>query len=233
MATYPVHLSPRTWGTDEPWWDFEVAATCRKGEWAGRYQVILTATGQHIGYVTRTSDGTWAAGIANSAYYPADTDILESTALHHSHRADSWAKLETSEGWPTRTDAVQDILWQLCRRDAASTQSLVDAVRADWVAAHEAAQAVRHCSNADCGNALRPDEGIEDGICDYCSDREDLEDATDPDALFCSHSGCTNALDEDDELDQDGEGWCADCTESARDAYYERQAEARKERRGW
>jgi hypothetical protein len=150
MSDYEIHLAPRTWGAHEPYLDIPVDIKLQKDD-LDRYKVILRSTGQTLGYVWRSfssdSKGAyWKAGIANSAYYPAGTDILTTCTKHDSHRGGDWHQLEVHPV-SSRYEGVQEILYELGRRAAESVEFLVEKARRPFIVAQaEAGQdwAIRH-----------------------------------------------------------------------------------------
>lgn len=110
-----------------------------------RYQVIVN--GVKVGVVGRDEDGTWHSAISNNAYYPADTDFLETCKAHESHRPGDAFKFELGKGHKTREYAVQEILYTLANRNAISVRPNIEAARHDWQvgmdARREAIDAVR------------------------------------------------------------------------------------------
>jgi hypothetical protein len=153
MSEHEIHLAPRTWGAGEKYLDIPVDIKLKKDD-LGRYQVILKATGQTIGFVWRSqksdSQGAyWKAGITNTAYYPADADISTTIKVHESHRKD-WHELEVRPV-SSRYDGVQEILYQLAQRCAASVEPLVEKARRPFIIAQAEAGkdwAIRHMIEA-------------------------------------------------------------------------------------
>jgi hypothetical protein len=151
---YSIHLAPRTWGAGEGYLDIPVDIKLKKDD-LDRYQVILKSTGQEIGYVWRSQSGRdsvggfWKAGISNGAYYPADADISTTIKVHESHRKD-WHELEV-RSVSSRYDGVQEILFQLGHRAAASVEPLVEQARRPFIIAQAEAGAdwaIRHLIEA-------------------------------------------------------------------------------------
>jgi hypothetical protein len=136
-SRYAIHLAPRTWGAGEGYLDIPVDIRLVKDD-IDRYAVTLRFSGQVVGYVWRshTSDSRgayWKAGISNSAYYPADADVMTALKVHDSHPKD-WHELEVHPV-SSRYDGVQEILFTLGHRAAASVESLVEKARRPFIIA--------------------------------------------------------------------------------------------------
>ena len=153
MSDYEIHLAPRTWGAGEGYLDIPVDIKLAKAE-LDRYKVILRDSGLVIGYAWRSyssdSHGSyWKAGISNAAYYPAGSDIQTTAKRHESHRGD-WFELEIHLV-SSRRDAVQEILFTLGQRGAASIEPLVEKARRPFIISRaEAGEdwAIRHLIDA-------------------------------------------------------------------------------------
>lgn len=128
-----VQLAPRTWGAGEPWVDLHVPVTLPARDHKLGYYVRRADTGQDLGMVSKTSEG-WRAYVLNSAYYPADADIMVRTTHHRDHRGETWASGELVETSATREDAVHRIVSVLVERRAVSVEDLVDKARAPFLA---------------------------------------------------------------------------------------------------
>ena len=154
MGQYEIYLSPRTWGAGEKYLEIPVDIKLGAKDEVDRYPVFLRSTGQQLGYVwqahTPDSHGAyWKAGITNSAYYPADADVMTSTRRHDSHHGD-WHELEIHPV-SSRYDAVQEILYTLAQRAAASVEPLVEKARRPFIVAQAEAGAdwaIRHLIRA-------------------------------------------------------------------------------------
>ena len=154
MSGYEIHLAPRTWGAGEGYLDIPVDIKLVKDD-IDRYAVTLRFSGQVVGYVWKSHSGRdalggfWKAGISNAAYYPADADILTTCTAHTSHHGD-WHELEL-RSVSSRYDGVQEILFQLGHRAAASIEPLVEKARRPFIIAQAEAGkdwAIRHLIDA-------------------------------------------------------------------------------------
>ena len=79
---------------------------------------------------------------------------------------------DTYSGHFTGPDREGNLIHSTCGREAVIASFLRGTP--EYEAAYEDDDD-RTCEQADCGNELRADEGLEDGLCDYCAIRDDLD----------------------------------------------------------
>lgn len=136
-TTASTTLTPRTWGLNEPWVEVTVPVTFRKREHGLGYYVTRADTGQDLGMVGMGKNKRqWIGHLLNSAYYPADADIVVRATKHRNHGGDSWAHGEVVSTGSSRMDVVNEMVSVLLSRRAESLEDLVSQARAPFLAKH-------------------------------------------------------------------------------------------------